>query len=564
MPRGCKQGNPTRPGCAQRNAMLRGLMAVAFCVTAFLDAQTAGTIAGKVTDAATGQPIPGVHVSSTTGGPGDNFVGSLTGTDGAYTLENVPAGAVHMILNRDGYKMILEPAGRGTFPLGSGETLRRDFTMHPQARISGRLIDRETGASITGHTVSAVLIESRPGQTYYIARDGEQKGEQFNIANLDPGDYLIEIDPDAQPVFVFGPDPPPKPAPKKVYGTAWYPDSSTREAAVPIHLAEGESRKIDISLRSRETHSISGTLTAPRELEGQPITLALDAGRELNGTVAMMPAPGIFRIDNLAPQGYRLALTGGKPANDNRSLRDYFTAMLNSGAVGKTPAVNGVGNYSFEIGDRDIENYKIALLPYASVAGEFRMLEPDAKLPAKLGMTMAPLDPGWMGFVRGIAAQDGRFREDWLPPGEYWPYVNALPKGYAVAQILFDGASPQNTVLALSTPDTHLTFVLTSRPGSISGVVRDGNQDPVRGATVLLLPEPLPAKPNPETLKTQQSREDGGFAFSDLAPGRYRVLALTDEDQTKKGDPEYLRQRATGAETVEVTAGQAERVELKR
>lgn len=544
--------------------MLRQMIALALCAAPFLVAQTTGTITGKVTDASTGQPVPVVHVSSTTGGPGDNFIGTLTGLDGAYTLENVPAGAVHMILNRDGYKMILEPTGRGTFPLATGETLRRNFSMHPQARIYGRLIDRNTGEGITGHTVSAVLREWQPGRTYYINRDGEQKGDQFNIGNLDPGNYLLEIDPDEQPVFVFGPDAPPKPASKKVYGRAWYPDAASIEAAVPIHLAEGESRKIDISLHSRETHLISGVLTAARELEGQPITFVLDTGRPLDGTVTVMPAPGAFRIDNLAPGTYRLALTSGKPANNIRNLRDYTLAMLESGAAGKPPAVNGVGDYGFEIGDRDIEDYKIALLPYASVTGEFRMLEKDAQLPAKLGVAMGPLDYDALVFVRAPSAHDGHFRQDWLHPGDYWPRLNGLPKGYAIAQILFDGASPMNTVLSLSTPDTPLTFALTSRPGSVSGVVRDGNQDPVRDAIVLLLPEPLSAKPDPETLKTQQSVGDGGFTFGDLAPGKYRVLVLTDEDQTREGDVEYLRQRAAGAEVVEVAAGQAARVELKR
>lgn len=179
-------------------------------------------------------------------------------------------------------------------------------------------------------------------------------------------------------------------------------------------------------------------------------------------------------------------------------------------------------------------------------------------------MMMTPVDPDATVFIRGILAHDGRFRDDWLAPGNYWPRLNGLPKGYAIAQRLFDGASPQNTVLTLSTPDTPLTFVLTSRPGSVSGVVRDGNQDPVRDATVLLVPDPLPAKPDPETLKTQQSGADGGFAFNDLAPGKYRALVLTDEDRTREGDVEYLRRCAMGAEAVEVTAGQTARLDLKR
>lgn len=558
--------------------MLRLAIVALVCAPSMVHAQSTGKIAGKVIDAATLQPIPKVHVASNTGGPGGQFVGTLTGPDGSYLLEDVPAGSILMTINLDGYKLISghsEPSA--AFPLTAGDTVRRDFLLHPQGRIYGRLIDRDTGKVIAGHTVSAVRKEFVPGHTFFVPRAGEQKGDEFNIANLEPGDYLIQIDPKEEAAFVFPADASPKPAPNKCYGQSWYPDASSIDAAATIHLAEGESRRLDISLHSRETHSVSGTLKAPRELAGQPLTFALQT-TALDGWVAMMPAPGTFRIDNLAPGSYRLGLTGGKPLTDTANFRDYVLFGLDTGSAMKKPAVNGVGDYVFEIGDHDVDNFNIALLPYAGVTGEVRMLEKDAKLPPKLAVVLMPTADylvnlktgGAIGggpmMIRGTAVQPetGRFHQEWLHPSEYWPQLNGLPDGYAIAQVLFEGASPGGGTITLSAPDTPLAFVLTSRPGTITGVVRDDNQDPVRGAEVVLLPDPLPEKVGPEVVQTRQSGEDGGVAFRNLAPGRYRALVLREGDLAGEGDPDYLRQRAAGAEAIEVMAGQVVRVELKK
>ena len=557
--------------------MFRLTAAFLLCASSVLQAQSTGKITGKVIDAVTGQPIPKVHVSSNTGDRSGQFVGSLTGPDGVYTLDDVPAGAVYMTVNLDGYKLITEHSEpRAIFPLAAGETVHRDFTMHPQARIYGALLDRDTGEEIIGHTVSAVRKEYVPGHTFFISRAGQQKGNEFDITNLEPGDYLLQIDSNEEAAFVFPADASPKPAPKKCYGQSWYPDAMSIDTAVSLHIAEGESRHLDISLRSRETHSISGMLKAPRELDGKPLTLALQT-TALNGWVAMMPAPGTFRIDNLAPGNYRLGLTGGKPLTDTKTFRDYMLFALDTGSNADKPAVNAVGDYVFEIGNHDVDNFNIALLPYAGVRGEVRMLEKDAPLPPKLGVVLMPTADylvnlktgGAIGggpmTIRGSAvSQTGRFQQEWLHPSEYWPQLSRLPDGYAIAQILFDGASPRNSTMTLSAPDTSLTFVVTSRPGAITGVVHDDNQGVVRGAEVVLLPDPLPDKVAPEVIQTQESGQDGSFAFRNLAPGKYRLLLLTEADRAGKGDPEYLRQRSMDVDAIEVTAAQVVRVELKR
>jgi hypothetical protein len=560
----------------------RAIFALVFAPV-ILHAQNPAKITGRVTDAVTHQPIPKVHVSCTVG---SQFVGSLTGVDGSYTLEDVSAGPVRMTINLDGYKMIHERSDESArFQIAAGDAVTRNFEMHPLGRIYGKLVDRDTGETIKGHTVSAVSKEHVPGHIFLIPRTGEQDGEEFNIRNLEPGDYFIRIDRAEQGKIVFSPDAvspeaAPNPPSQPSYGQRWYPDVPRIDMATPIHLLEGEARSLKVQLQSRETHSLSGAIVvsgdAPRDFERLPVAIELepsDAGPR-QGSFAVMPAPGPFRIDNLAPGTYRLSLTGGKPPDNVRSNEDYMLAEMERTSGAGRPPDEVFGDYVFEVTDHDVFNFKAAIAPYASVSGEVRMLEEDAKLPGKLMVVMMPaadflieLDGGGaIGGgpipIRGSAVESGRFHQEWLRSGEYWPQLR-LPPGYAVAQVLFAGSSPRNTAITLSAPATPLTFVVTSHPGAVAGVVRDDSQAPVRGASVVLLPDPLPDKVAPGVVRVETSGDDGSFAFRDLSPGKYRALVLTGSNRAYEGDPGYLREQAARVDAFEVRAGQLANVTLK-
>src|ERR1700677_3354172 len=91
--------------------------------------QSTGKITGKVTDALTHRPIQGVHVSCDSG---SHFVGALTGAEGSYTLDDVPAGPVRKTVELDGYRLIIELREKAAqLTLGAGETATRNFEMHP-------------------------------------------------------------------------------------------------------------------------------------------------------------------------------------------------------------------------------------------------------------------------------------------------------------------------------------------------------------------------------------------------------------------------------------------------
>ncbi len=263
-----------------------------------------------------------------------------------------------------------------------------------------------------------------------------------------------------------------------------------------------------------------------------------------------MPLPGPFRIENLAPGTYELVLIAGKSPHE---LAAY---------------------YEVEIADHDIENFKAVLAPEAGISGEIRMLEEDARLPEGMGFSLVPTS-GWVARVgkrgtlvsgampgRGIRVKAPRFQMDSIPPGDYWPQVT-LPEGYAVVQMRFDGASAHNNVMTLSGPDSPIAIVVTSRPGVVGGMVRSDDQTPVRGATVALLPDPLPDKVSPATIQYAESGQSGTFVFKDVAPGMYRAVVLVG-DEDVHGSDSGLRERAAKAEALEVRAGQSVSVSLRR
>jgi len=427
--------------------------------------------------------------------------------------------------------------------------------MHPLGRIYGRLTDRDSGKPIAGLTVSAGRREYVPGRVYYMGTPGSPAPShgEYELKGLEAGDYRISIDSRDEPKVAFATDAAAaRPATNKVFGQRWYPDVARPEMAMMIHIGEGESLRLDISLEGREARTLSGIVTAPPELEHEPILFRFHGSDSAAGPSSKpMNGPGPFRIENVAPGTYRLELTAGKPPHE-------FAAA-----------------YEIEVADRDIENFKTTLAPEASVAGGIRMLEEGATPPEGAALNLIPTSD-WMTLlgargvimtgpspVRGTLIRQGRFHVDSIPPDDYWPAVMRLPDGYAVAEIRFEGASPHNNIMTLSGPDTPLTIVLTSRPGAVGGTVRNNDQMPVRGALVALLPDALPDKISPTTIRYAESGDGGTFVFKDVAPGRYRVVVLNREEDVQGGD-DGLRERAAKAEAIEVRAGQSVSINLKR
>ena len=93
------------------------------------------SLRGTVTDAETGDPLPGAHVFIAS-----SMMGTVTANDGTYELERVPIGAIRLYVSMIGF----EPEGRDIM-LRTTETQTFDFAMQPSVIEVGEIVVEAKG-----------------------------------------------------------------------------------------------------------------------------------------------------------------------------------------------------------------------------------------------------------------------------------------------------------------------------------------------------------------------------------------------------------------------------------
>lgn len=102
--------------------------------------------------------------------------------EGRYQLQ-LPAGTHQLQVEADGYASATEARNL----LGDDQT--RDFALQPAARLSGRVLRKDSRQPVAGAHVSA-RRDDRPGDTGSPSTSTDEQG-RFKLAALPPGDYRI-------------------------------------------------------------------------------------------------------------------------------------------------------------------------------------------------------------------------------------------------------------------------------------------------------------------------------------------------------------------------------------
>jgi Carboxypeptidase regulatory-like domain len=132
------------------------------------------SIGGTVTDSVTHKPVHPAQVRGVNG-PGD-----LSDAEGHYSLNGVPAGELMLRIESNGYRRL--DIGSS---LAQGDSLKLDFELRPLARLSGKVVDKDSGEPITRR----VRLEQKDGVGGGYAPP-DKKGA-FEFADLEPGDYSL-------------------------------------------------------------------------------------------------------------------------------------------------------------------------------------------------------------------------------------------------------------------------------------------------------------------------------------------------------------------------------------
>lgn len=166
------------------------LVALATCIVVGTarGQQDTGALAGAVTDAKTGDTIPGASVSIS-----DLQAGAATGADGSYRIEGLPVGTYEVRARFVGYRTTT-----ATVTIEAGETTRRDFTLREDlleleevvVTGQGTQVERRKLASSVD-LISASEIEDAPVTSVDQLLQGRVAGSTVRAQSAQPGQASV-------------------------------------------------------------------------------------------------------------------------------------------------------------------------------------------------------------------------------------------------------------------------------------------------------------------------------------------------------------------------------------
>jgi len=362
------------------------------------------------------------------------------------------------------------------------------------AAVSGTVVD-ENDIGLPEHDVLAYRA-TRPPQL--VAQIKSDERGVYRVSGLEPGTYLIRT---AGAQYEEG-------AYLPTFGKESIPVENARLVDVDL---DQQANNIDVRPFLGRLFTVSGEVIPdiPQDPEPPPVpikvTLATDMGRQSVVTISTGP-PAPFRFAALVPGAFEIYAEAPVPPDPSIKLQGvYISSTLHDDMKRVSLALSSRSNVTFDIRGgpaRGLENGQVQLQARRKdLAGEGEIVA--------------------VKFVNGRAQlAPGRWEVRLLPPAGY--YVSSFSGGgsYRAARTPPDG---WNEIL-VNNYGGFVRFTLAGGGGSLSGVVKDGN-NLAAGAPVYLEAWDPDTRQRLVELRTTRTDARGGYRFQDLAPGAYRVLA---------------------------------------
>lgn len=525
-----------------------------------LQAPDRATIEGVVTKVGTTEPVPRASIVVTRiQGQLSDVKTVVADASGRFVVTNLAPGSHRVFASKDGY--VRTEYGQRSAPrpgtvvdLGAGET-RRGITisMTPTGVISGRILDPDGKPLRSAFVrVSRVAYDSGTRELRMVQRLQTNDLGEFRFFELEPGPYyLMALPKDANvidgdnylirstsPPDFLGGEPDVRLTAQQaldqgalsaaafkedVFETTYYPGTKDQAAALPIDLKPGgtfsgvELRILKSSWVHVRGRVIDGETGKPRSATvGLALPFYGTDQRNINGRVT----DGAF--DLRAPAGsYMLSAQASRTTPNG----PYYSAFM--------PLV---------VGDRDIDNLTLTLLPSFSVSGKMRIdgRPPGGNNPA-LQRALINLRSNVAGGVQVRPAADGNFTMIYVSRVTYRFALVLLPDNYYIksarlgSQDVTDG-----TITFDGPPNDSLDIVLSPTTASITATVVDEAQQPQQGMTVVLVPNTA-RRTRRDLFQTAVSDASGRVNLTGIAPGDYKVFAWENVIEDSWEDPEILR-----------------------
>jgi len=447
------------------------------------------------------QPLPGTQ------GPSGSV---RTNTYGMFEFIELPAG---------GY--VVHAARRGFMPAQYGQKNWRaagqpvivdkeqavflNVRLNRFSSISGMIVD-ENDVGLPEHEVIA-MSNARPPRMLQKAQ-ADDRGI-YRISGLDPGTYLVRT---------LG-----RPFEDGGYLPTFYRETARVEEAGTVDaVLDSETTNIKVRPLPGRLFNISGQVYAPRDVTAT-VTLVSDSGRESLTTGAA------FQFFAKAPGPYEI--------------------LVEAPAGRYTPPLGAYAPISLE--QHDMTDMRINLLPMAGVSFNFQNTQ-GGRIVDTGGIRIqyrrvdlageAPVET--LKLANGSAGLlPGRWQVMLAPSPAYVATEFRGPRGERSEGNRADGWN-EFTV----TGPTPVRFVLSSKPGSITGSVTMGANDPAPGVPVFL--EAYDEVNRKRVVDLRDTRTDlrGKYSFTGLAPGTYRVVSTFEYQSPLTSDIDAMRPKVITVE----------------
>jgi protocatechuate 3,4-dioxygenase beta subunit len=463
-------------------------------------------VGGHVSDARTSQPIAGARILVDTGyvnmdymkladfgGPtpgqegvdGSEPIETVSDTAGSFRLEARLAGTTFLRCEAKGYADRIRP-----IVAGLDETLRIDFALTPESRISGRVVDEATGNGVGSMTVTLSDTRTAPMGPMMMAIYGAlaktttQPDGSYEFPSLSPGEVRVTVLARARG-YIFNPADSPVLALEEGVAVEGVDLLVRRGGTVEGRAGAAGSTPVAgariAAARSRATYEDLDRMTSDAEL--------------LEHTV-ISDETGAFRLDGLDPGvEYRLVVTHPSYApalSDPFEIRDSGRPVSLAVSMGPGAAVSGAVRR--EAG-APIVGVEVVLFPKN---------EGGAVLLADVPWTKVSTDDlGRFTFLR-------------VPNGTY--RLSARAPGGTV----FDGGQNSRELTVAGKDQTDIELVMTRTAlaglGSIDGTVVDSGGAPAAGASVELY-----SSFGDGLVATARTDASGQFSIGELEAGVYHA-----------------------------------------
>lgn len=463
------------------------------------------SVQGVVINSITAEPVAHAHVILTPLSTMQNVYGAMTTVDGTFTMSMVPPDTYTVQVLRNGFLPLQASSSGKQIEIKPDENVT-DLRLRliPTSVISGRVLDNH-GRPLQNATVHVIGIDSQAITT------SNDLGE-FRAGGLSAGRYLVR----ASPIMTISlPEIRTDGTAEVNYATTFYGGSLRAADATLVEVQPGqEARDVNIKLKRAPIVRVSGMIV------GVPagatfLNVQVGTARELNR--AIIDQDGHFSIWRLGPGKHWLTATCYVAGKQFQSA--------------PTPV---------DIAGTNIGGITLTLLQPFDVEGH---VEADDLPPDKGNRTggrsvlLAPLAPNLEGQEVPVDS-NGDFKFRAVSAGPYRVSVGGFPDGMYVSDAEAGSLKMENGVLDLSNgaPGFPLSITLAGDGGTITGNVTGLGKAHWLSMVALLAPR----TEGDNLLAFATISPDGSYAFQNVSPGKYELLAIEDFKSDNAAQDELL------------------------